>query len=234
MKGLFYRAVKRLGDCVLAALALIVSSPLWLVCVVGIRLSSKGPLIYRSHRAGRRSEPFTMYKFRSMHVFQPQYEGQCSEGTFVGNSRIFRFGAFMRRSKLDELPQMLNVLLGQMSIVGPRPVSQESVDRHYTGDYACIMEAKPGLACLDSLFDYAHGELVISDDEQYRREIIPVRRELAKTYVERQSLATDLYCVCRTVRLIFEIVVLKKRRFPYTKCEAEARERVFGLEAAAK
>ena len=218
-----YNFLKRLFDICSSALALVVTSPLWLLCLIGIKLSSRGPVFYVSHRVCRRNRPFKMYKFRSMHVFQPQHEGQCSEGSFVEHTRVFWFGSFMRQSKLDELPQLLNVLRGEMSIVGPRPVSQASAEKNYMGEYACIPDVKPGLACLDSLFDYTHGELVVKNDEIYKAEVIPVRRELARIYVKRRGVAMDLYCILRTLLLIFQIAVLGKRDFSYTKIETDAR-----------
>lgn len=228
-----YRFAKRLFDIVCSLLAIIVSSPLWIISVVGIKLSSKGPVFYKSHRVCRHNRPFTMYKFRSMHVFQPQKEGQESEGTFVGNTRIFKFGSYLRKSKIDELPQLLNILLGDMTIVGPRPVSEVSAEKNYVGEYACIPEVKPGLACFDSLYDYAHGELFVDDNNEYINKIIPVRIELAKMYVDKRSIAVDVYCILRTVRLIFEIMILKKQEFAYTKYEEEAVKRVFGCTESA-
>ena len=229
-----YKAAKRLFDILSAAAAIILTSPLWLISIIGIKISSKGPILYKSHRVCQDNKPFTMYKFRSMHVFQPTAEtaGKRSEGSFVGNKRIFGFGSFMRKAKIDELPQLLNILFGQMSVVGPRPVSAESAAKNYVGEYACISKVRPGLACLDSLFDYTHGELFVTDNNEYIQKVIPVRRELAKRYVEKQSVGLDVYCILRTVKLIFEIMILKKRKFPYTKYEQEAETRVFGSAAA--
>ncbi|MBE6850385.1 MAG: sugar transferase [Ruminococcus sp.] len=224
---MFYHIVKRSFDILSSLAAIILTSPVWLISIIAIKVSSKGPVFYKSYRVCRNNKPFTMYKFRSMHVFQPQKEGQRSEGSFVGNTRVFKYGSFMRKSKIDELPQLLNILLGQMSVVGPRPISKESAEKNYVGRYACISEVKPGLACFDSLFDYAHGELVVSDNNEYIQKVIPVRRELARMYVEKQSIAADVYCIFRTIELIFKIVVLKRREFPYTKNEQAAQNAVF-------
>ena len=228
MGNLVYKFVKRLFDILSSTLAIIASSPIWLVSAIEIKRSSPGPIFYRSYRVGKDDKPFTMLKFRSMHVFKPEHEGQRSEGSFVENTRIFKYGEFMRKAKIDELPQLLNILKGEMSVVGPRPVSRESSEKNYVGEYACIPSVKPGLACYDSLFDYTHGELVVSSDQEYKEKVIPVRRELAKMYVEKRNIGVDLYCIWRTVYLIYEIMVLKKREFPYTKYEAEAEKRVFG------
>ena len=225
--NLVYVFLKRLFDILSSALAIIISSPLWIISVIGIKASSPGPVFYKSYRVCKDNKPFTMYKFRTMHVFKPQQKGQRSEGSFVENTRIFKFGLFMRKAKIDELPQLLNILIGQMSVVGPRPVSKERSERTYVGRYECISSVKPGLACFDSLFDYAHGELVVSSDAEYREKVIPVRTELAKMYVERQSAGVDIYCILRTVKLIFQIVILSKKEFPLTKYESEAEKNVF-------
>ena len=230
---LFYRLIKRLFDILSASLALIVTSPLWLVIFIGIRLSSKGPLFYRTERAGMGGRPFTLYKFRSMHVYHPDKEGRKTEGGFIANAdRIFPFGGLLRKSKLDELPQLLNILAGHMSVVGPRPLSTAGAKLHYSGKYARVLDVRPGLSCLDSLFDYAHGELFVSDNNEYRTKVLPVRTELAGMYADRRSVGLDLYCIIRTVKLMFDIAVRGKKTFPYTVYEAEAERNVFGPENA--
>lgn len=214
-----------------SVLGLVVSSPIWLIIALGIKLSSKGPVFYRAERIGKGNKMFILYKFRSMHVYMPEVKGKGEqrEGGYIANeNRIFPFGAILRKSKLDELPQLLNILAGQMSVVGPRPITEAGVKKHYIGNYDNVLTVRPGLACLDSLFDYAHGELVVKDNEEFDRKVAPMRDRLASMYVEKQSVGLDLYCIFRTVQLIFQIAVLKKREFPYTKHEREAAEAVFG------
>ena len=116
-----------------------------------------------------------------------------------------------------------------MSVVGPRPLSIEGAKLHYSGEYDCVSDVRPGLACLDSLFDYAHGELFVASEDEFREKVLPVRNELAKMYVERQSLGLDFHCIFRTIQLMFQIAVQKKKVFPYTKYEAEAEQKVFGV-----
>lgn len=220
-----YRFIKRAIDIFCSFLALAVTSPLWLFLAVGIKLSSPGPVFYRSLRAGKDRKEFTVLKFRSMHVYVPDdpNSGKKAEGGFVANEqRIFRLGSFLRKSKLDELPQLLSIFVGKMSVVGPRPYPLKSVEKFYSGEYACVMSVKPGLTGLDSLYDYAHGELFVKDNETYKQQVLPVRTELSRMYVQRYGFLLDAYCVLRTVRLMFEIVVLRKRTFPLTKYEAAA------------
>ena len=222
-----YRFIKRALDIVSSFTAIVITFPLWLVIFLGIALSSKGPMFYISERIGRDGKPFKLYKFRSMHVFQAQEgSGLKTEGGYIANeSRIFKFGGLLRKSKLDELPQLLNILMGHMSVVGPRPLPEKSAKKNYSGEIACALSVRPGLTGLDSLFDYAHGELFVKDNDEYIREVLPVRNELARMYVEKRSIGLDVYCICRTVVLIVQIVVLKKDRIELTKLEKIAQER---------
>lgn len=235
MNQTMYRFIKRDFDILSSACAIVVSSPLWLVIAIGIKTSSKGPVFYKADRIGKNMKPFTLYKFRSMHQFQPEIQGKGEqrEGGYIANeNRIFPFGGFLRKSKLDELPQLLNVLAGQMSVIGPRPITEAGVKKHYIGKYDDVLTVRPGLACLDSLYDYAHGELVVKDNDEFDKRIAPMRDYLANMYVQKQSIGLDIYCILRTIQLIFEITVQKKRDFPYTKYEVEAEKAVFGTENA--
>ena len=234
MRHLLYRFVKRLFDTVSSFIAIIVTFPLWILIAVGIKCSSRGPVFYRADRIGKNNRKFTLYKFRSMHQYHPEIKGKGEqrEGGYIANEkRIFPFGSFLRKCKLDELPQLINVLMGQMSVVGPRPITEAGVKKHYIGKYDNVLTVRPGLACLDSLFDYAHGELVVRDNEEFDRKIAPVRDCLAGMYVEKQSIRLDVYCIIRTFQLMFQIAVQKRRDFPYTKYEAEAERKVFGTSA---
>lgn len=231
MDNWLYRGIKRLFDIICSALAVVVTSPLWLVIAVGIKCSSPGPVFYRADRIGRGGRPFTLLKFRSMHPYRPEVKGQGEQregGAIANKDRIFPFGGFLRKSKLDELPQLLNILTGQMSVIGPRPTSALGARNHYIGKYDNVLTVRPGLACLDSLYDYAHGELVVEDSSEYYAKVAPVRDYLASMYVEKRSVGLDLYCIRRTLQLMFRIAVQKKRDFPLTNYEAEAERKVFG------
>lgn len=221
---MIYNFLKRLFDLLCSGIILIVTAPVFLIIVIGIKISSPGPVFYISERMGRKGRKFKMYKFRSMHI---KAEGAEENKYLVNNNRIFPFGSFLRKSKLDEFPQMLNVFLGHMSFVGPRPYPQSVCERFYSDSSEKVLSVRPGLACLDSLYDYAHGDLFVSDAEMYKERIIPVRTELAKLYIERKSLSLDMQCIFRTVQLIFQIVVLKKKKFELTEYEKEATARVF-------
>lgn len=215
-----YKGIKRLFDLISSAIAIIITSPLWIFIAIGIKVSSKGPIFYRAERIGKNLKPFTLLKFRSMHVYDTSIGGGNGEKGFIADEdRIFTFGGFLRKSKLDELPQLLNVFMSQMSVIGPRPMTDRGAKKFFIGEYTCIPDVKPGLACLDSLFDYAHGELFIKDEYEYAKRVLPIRTELARMYVEKKGICLDIYCIARTIQLMFEIVVRKKREFPYTKYE---------------
>lgn len=218
-----YLFLKRSFDLVFSLLALILLLPLFILVAAGIKLSSRGPVLYQSERIGLSGKPFNMLKFRSMHQIR---EGVQEAEYLVNEDRIFPFGRFIRKSKLDELPQLVNVLLSHMSIVGPRPYPKEVTDRDYTGEYVAILSVKPGLAGFDSLFDYTHGELFVTDEEEYANNILPVRTELAAMYVERRGIRTDAGIIARTISLIWQIVVLRRTSFGYSRTEQEAVGRV--------
>jgi len=228
---MIYKIVKRSFDFISSIMAIIVSSPLWIIIAIGIKASSSGPVFYRADRVGRNNRKFILYKFRSMHEYKPdkKIKGEQREGGYIANeNRIFPFGRLLRKSKLDELPQLINVMLGQMSIIGPRPITEAGVKKHYIGKYDNVLSVRPGLACLDSLYDYAHGELVIKDNEEFDKKVAPVRDYLASMYVEKQSISLDIYCILRTIQLIYQIAIKKRTVFPLTRYEVEAEKKVFG------
>lgn len=226
-----YSCIKRVFDLTMSLLGIVLTAPLWGVIALGIKLSSKGPVFFKAERAGKDRKPFMVYKFRSMHEFvpDPEHPEKKMEGHFLANEdRIFKFGSLLRKTKLDELPQLLNIIKGEMSIVGPRPMSLAGVNLYYNGEYEKINSVQPGLACLDSLYDYAHGELFVTDNTEYKQKILPVRTELAAMYADRRSIGLDFYCICRTVELMWKIAVKKQKEFPLTGYEKRASAKVFG------
>ena len=135
-----YLLLKRLFDIGCALLGLIVSLPLWLIVTLGIELSDPGPVFYIARRTTKDDRVFNMFKFRSMR------RGKANESVFRGDEdRIFPFGAFIRMTKLDELPQLLNILIGDMSVVGPRPASVEPVHLTRGGRFARTSDVQSGL-----------------------------------------------------------------------------------------
>jgi lipopolysaccharide/colanic/teichoic acid biosynthesis glycosyltransferase len=213
---------KRLFDLCLAALGLVLTAPLLAIGALGIRLASPGPVLYRARRVGKDGTLFTMYKLRSMH---PDPGLPASRITGRADPRVFRFGRWLRRAKLDELPQLVNVLRGDMAIVGPRPEDPAIVARHYTPLERETLRVRPGLASPGSLFHYTHGErgLDPADPERdYVDRLMPVKLALDVVYVRRASLAYDLRVIGRTAWLICSELA-GKRSFPAPPEMAEAR-----------
>jgi lipopolysaccharide/colanic/teichoic acid biosynthesis glycosyltransferase len=178
--------VTRLLDITLAAAALIVASPLLLLAAIAIRLESPGGVIYRHPRVGRYGEPFELWKLRTM-VSGAESMGA---GLYIepGDARITRVGAVLRRFSLDELPNLVNVLRGEMSVVGPRPTVAVQVDR-YTPHQRRRLDVKPGITG----WAQVNGRTSIS---------WPERIELDVWYVDNRSVWLDLRIILRTVKLL--------------------------------
>jgi lipopolysaccharide/colanic/teichoic acid biosynthesis glycosyltransferase len=173
-------------DLVVASLVLAVSAPLIAVASILIRLESSGPVLYRQRRVGLHGRPFELYKLRTM---VPGAE-TMGAGVYVveGDPRITRTGRLLRRFSLDELPNLVNVLKGEMAIVGPRPTVQEQVDR-YTERQRRRLEVKPGITGWAQI----NGRTSLP---------WPERIELDVWYVEHRSLRLDLRILARTARLL--------------------------------
>lgn len=201
---MYQKVIKRLLDIVLCIIAIIVLSPIFIIAIIGIKISSKGPVFYYSKRAGIHKHPFNFYKFRSMHLTESDKHLCIADET-----RVFPFGRVIRRLKIDELPQLFNVLKGDMSIVGPRPLMIESVDKFYSGKYASVLNVKPGLTSAASLYDYIVGD-TYKDDVAYRKEVVPVKMEMELLYIEKQSFLYDCQLVGRTIVIILGVFFGKK------------------------
>ena len=190
---ILYLFLKRLFDMSCALLGLIVSSPLWLIVMLGIELSDPGPVFYIAHRTTKHNRVFNMFKFRSMR------QGKANESVFRGEEdRIFPFGRFIRATKLDELPQLVNILIGDMSIVGPRPAAVDQVDITRGGRFAAAGEVTSGLTGPSALYDYLYGDQIESEEE-YVREVLPTRLELDLVYLDRRGVGYDLRMIWWTV-----------------------------------
>lgn len=196
-----YRATKRAFDIAASALGLVVTCPVWLAAVIGIELSDPGPVFYMANRVGFHNEPFRMFKFRSMRV-----DNQANEKSFKADvNRIFPWGAFMRSSKIDELPQLLNVFLGDMSVIGPRPASADQVRITRGGRFLQVGSVKPGLSGPSALYDYIYGDTV-TDEAEYEKLVLPTRLELDRYYIRAASWKLDMKMIFWTVRCIVNSV----------------------------
>jgi lipopolysaccharide/colanic/teichoic acid biosynthesis glycosyltransferase len=178
--------VNRALDLMVAGVALIVTAPLLALCALAIKLDSRGPVLYRQRRVGRGGEPFDLLKLRTMCVGAER----MGAGLYIEDrdSRITRSGRLLRRFSLDELPNLLNVLRGELAIVGPRPTVQEQVDR-YTARQRRRLEVLPGITG----WAQVNGRTSLS---------WPERIELDVWYVDHRSLALDLRILLRTARML--------------------------------
>lgn len=200
-----YKFAKRCFDILFAVLFLIVFSPVYLLTWIIIKIVSPGPAIYHARRVGLHGKVFTCYKFRSMRVGS----GNVKLTTLQNDDRIFPFGNFIRKTKIDEMPQVVNILKGEMSVVGPRPEDEVNASKIYVGEYRHILDVKPGLTSPASLYDYTHGEKY-EDEEDYEREFVPQKLQLELYYVRHLSFWYDIMLVLKTAWLIILTACGKK------------------------
>jgi lipopolysaccharide/colanic/teichoic acid biosynthesis glycosyltransferase len=208
--------VKRLFDVACAGLALFVSAPLLGLAAIGIKLSDPGPVLFRARRVGYLGRQFTMYKLRTM---RHKRNGDGHGGariTGAGDARISPFGRFLRRTKIDELPQLFNVLRGDMAIVGPRPEDPAIVKRHYSSSDLETLGVRPGLASPGSIYQYVAGDKLLTDQDPeagYVAKLLKTKLALDRVYIRRASMRRDVAIIGRTLWTIGAIAV-GKRRFP--------------------
>lgn len=195
---------KRIFDLIVTFVLFWLVLPIGLIVAAGIAISSPGPIFYLGQRTGRNGFPFRIFKFRTMVVDAEQKGGGT---TALGDSRIFPFGRFLRCYKLDELPQLLNVLRGEMSLVGPRPELPVYTDR-YTEEERRILAVRPGITDPSSIRFSSLDEVVGSRDADrvFEERVLPEKNRLRLHYVENQSFAGDLkvlfmtgWCIVRKI-----------------------------------
>ena len=193
--------MKRLFDIVASGLGLILLSPLFLILAIWIKIDSKGPVFYRQVRVGRYNEDFRIFKFRSMRV-------GADKGSLVTigghDPRITRSGYLIRKFKLDELPQLINVFVGDMSLVGPRPEVRHYVD-YWTPGQMHVLDVRPGITDPASIKFRNENELMekAEDPEKYYIEVIMQEKiRLYLEYVEKLSFMYDLGLIFKTFWVI--------------------------------
>lgn len=193
--------IKRLFDFISSFIGLILLSPLLVFISLWIRRDSKGPVFYRGLRVGKNGQPLRIFKFRTMVENADKIGGPSSA---EDDPRITRIGKFLRKYKLDELPQLMNVLKGEMSLVGPRPEVPSEVAT-YSEEEKKILSVRPGITDLASLKFHNEGEILkgSSDPHQtYREKIRPEKLRLALHYVHNHSFLTDLKIILKTLKTI--------------------------------
>lgn len=194
--------MKRIFDIVIALPALLVLSPLLILIALLIKADSSGPVLYLQERIGRNRNPFFIYKFRTMHV-DADKKGLLTVGG--RDPRVTRMGYRLRKYKLDELPQLFNVLTGTMSLVGPRPEVKKYVDL-YTAEQLKVLSLTPGITDYASIAYSDENERLAKSahpEQTYIEEIMPAKLQLNLKYLQEQSLLTDVKIIIRTIRKIF-------------------------------
>jgi lipopolysaccharide/colanic/teichoic acid biosynthesis glycosyltransferase len=193
------RAVfKRALDVALASMFVLLLVPAVVVIAIAIKIDSRGPIFYRARRAGLRGAEFGVLKFRKM------YDGAVgSTLTAVDDVRFTRIGRRLARTKLDEIPQLFNVLKGEMSLVGPRPEDPGFVEPRRS-EFDPILSVRPGITGLSQLAFAREPEILDADDREgdYERRILPLKLQMDKLYAERRSFGMDLKILAWTVRSI--------------------------------
>jgi lipopolysaccharide/colanic/teichoic acid biosynthesis glycosyltransferase len=212
-----YHLVKRFFDFICALLGIIGTSPFWIITIIGILVSDWGPIFYTAHRIGKGNKPFKMYKFRSMRVAKAANEASLRPD----EDRIFPFGHFIRKVKIDELPQLLNILNGTMSVVGPRPVAQDQFELFRTGKWNLAAEVPVGLSGPAALYDFIYGDQ-FTDENEYMEKVYPTRRELEFVYVKKASIFYDLKMIIYTVICILYALCGKECTWILKELKADA------------
>ncbi|MEW6587295.1 MAG: sugar transferase [Nitrospirota bacterium] len=185
-------------DIFFASLGIVICLPFFIIAAILIKLDSPGPVLFTQERIGKDFIPFKIYKFRTMK------QGSEQDGpkiTIQGDNRITRTGRVLRKYKIDELPQLLNVLKGDMSFVGPRPEIREYVTLFKTA-YEKLLSIRPGITDPASIF-YSNEEIVLtrsdSWEEDYRKRVLPEKIRLSMEYVDNNNLMTDVKLIIRTI-----------------------------------
>ncbi|GBD98076.1 UDP-N-acetylgalactosamine-undecaprenyl-phosphate N-acetylgalactosaminephosphotransferase [bacterium BMS3Abin07] len=194
--------MKRLFDILFSTAGLLVLSPLMVVVAVLIRMDSPGPAFFRQERVGRYFRPFTIYKFRTMMADSKKNGSLITVG---GDRHITRAGKFLRKYKIDELPQLFNILKGDMSFVGPRPEVKNYVEL-FRPDYKKLLRMRPGITDPASI-KYSSEErvLAMSDrwEEDYIEKVLPEKIRLSLSYVEKNNVIIDLKLIFKTLLKVF-------------------------------
>ncbi|MEZ6124907.1 MAG: sugar transferase [Planctomycetaceae bacterium] len=205
--------LRRWIDGLVAGCALVAASPVIAAAAVAVKLSSPGPAFFMAPRVGQGGDLFLMYKLRTMHC-------RSSPGSSITSAvdpRVFAVGRLLRKLKIDELPQLLNIVKGQMAIVGPRPEAPDIVEKHYTEDYHRSLDVPPGLTSPGSIYYYTDGERLLEttqlDAEQaYFQQLLPAKMQIDLDYLQRATLWSDLGVVLQTAAVLAGKVLGRKTK----------------------
>ncbi|MFH0755874.1 MAG: sugar transferase [Bacteroidota bacterium] len=190
--------IKRAFDLIISFLGLFILMPLFLIIGVLIKTGDRGPVLFRQMRVGKGGLTFILYKFRSMKHLESPLDGKFEPGN---TSRITRIGRFLRKTKLDELPQLINVLIGDMSFVGPRPEVRKWVDA-FPERWERVLSIRPGITDNASII-FRNEERILSESPDpegvYRTKILPRKLDLYEAYLAKRSFSGDLKIILKTI-----------------------------------
>jgi len=191
-------AIKRIFDFVVSLIGIIIISPILLIVAISIKLDSEGSVLFLQKRIGKDGKPFNIYKFRTMVTNAEKLGAQITVGK---DNRITRVGAFLRKYKIDELPQLFNVLKGDMSLVGPRPEVPKYVAL-YTEEERKVLEVRPGITDLASIRYRDENDIlaeVENPEEYYINVIMRDKLKLNLEYIEKSNIFYDIYLIIKTI-----------------------------------
>ncbi len=196
--------MKRIFDIILSAAGLLVLLPVFVIVAALVKAGSHGPVFFRQKRMGRRFRPFYLFKFRTM------VEGADKNGPLVttgGDARVTGVGRVLRKTKIDELPQLINVLKGDMSLVGPRPEVERYV-RLYELDYTEVLSVRPGITDISSI-EFRDEESVLkaqeNPEEYYRKVLLPIKIGYAREYIKNMSFFFDIKLIFITILKVLSL-----------------------------
>jgi len=194
--------IKRIFDVILSLFLIIILSPFFLVISTMIIIDTRGGIVFKQKRVGKNNTDFTIYKFRTMHSGSDK-KGLLTVG--MKDERVTRTGFFLRKHKLDELPQLFNVLIGNMSFVGPRPEVRRYVEM-YNSHQLHVLDVKPGITDYASI-DYANENEILAQssnpESTYINTVMPAKLELNLKYMREQGFLTDMKIIFKTVSKVF-------------------------------
>jgi lipopolysaccharide/colanic/teichoic acid biosynthesis glycosyltransferase len=214
MISLFDKAAKRLFDSALSLVGLLLGAPLVVLIATMSKFASPGPIVYRGLRVGRCGKPFYIFKFRTMLVEAERLGGSATAGD---DFRLTKFGKFLRRYKLDELPQLVNVLKGEMSFVGPRPEVQKYVSM-YSEEEKALLQLRPGITDWASIWNSDEAAVLEGSrnpEQTYEELIRPTKILLQLMYLRDHSLLIDVKILCHTLVKLINKNWTPKRLKPY-------------------
>lgn len=194
----FNQIIKRICDFILSLIGIIILSPIFIIVSIAIKLDSKGKILFLQKRVGRYGKEFNIYKFRTMVSDAERLGKQITVGN---DNRITKVGAFLRKYKIDELPQLFNVLKGDMSLVGPRPEVPKYV-KLYSDEQKKVLNVRPGITDMASLRYKDENEIlgkVDNPEEYYINVIMKDKLNLNLEYIEKSNIFFDLYLIIKTV-----------------------------------